>query len=815
VSSTKSSSSLSSSSSTITTTATTTTSISTTTTTTTTTTSSAPAQCTDFWLEKTTHQGSAPFAPKGYKVFRNVKDFGAYGDGVHDDTAAINNAISSGGRCGPADCRAGSTTTPALVYFPAGTYLVSAPIVDYYYTQLIGNAQCLPTLRANTNFTYSQYQQFLLDGDQYQGTFFQGTNQGFKSTNVFWRQIANLVIDISTLPSTFNIGAIHWPTAQATSIQNVVVRASASSDSIQVGLLIEDGSGGYMGDLTFYGGAPAMSVGNQQFTMRNITINNALTGIQQLWDWGWTYKGVNINNCVVGFDLSAGSVTSMSIIDSAISNTATGIKLNTTLTNGDNIVLENVAFNSIAKPLVDQNGNAISWDYSGSNSFLVDSYIKGTGFVADQGPSGNQFYGPVPVNGKNPSGYPRPASLLAGGEYYERSKPYYPELPVSQFLSAKSAAFGAKGDAVTDDSEALNALFAASASTGKVAFVDAGIYLVKNTVLIPAGAKVWGEAFPVIMSSGEVFNDASNPQVVVAVGNGLSGAGAPVEWSNMIVSTQGQQQGAILIQWQLATAGSVPSGAWDVHTRIGGFAGSNLQVQQCPTTPNTAGTVTAANFNGQNCIAAFMSMHITAGASNIYIENAHLWTADHDADDVNLNDTQITIYTGRGLLIESQLGPIWLVGTAVEHHALYQYYLNTVGPIFMGLIQTETAYYQPNPDATFPFSPIESWSDPVYEKGDDGLGLIVRGSSQVEIYGAGLYSFFNAYSTTCSNQGGSINCQKRILYIDADSSINLYNLVTVGVSNLVNYAGTDYAAQSGLQDGFVETLTFVRTGAAI
>jgi hypothetical protein len=69
---------------------------------------------------------------------------------------------------------------------------------------------------------------------------------------------------------------------------------------------MENGSGGFLGDLTLNGGNFGMWVGNQQFTVRNVTINNAKTAILNHWNWGWTFQGITINNCGVGFDLLTG-----------------------------------------------------------------------------------------------------------------------------------------------------------------------------------------------------------------------------------------------------------------------------------------------------------------------------------------------------------------------------------------------------------------------------------------------------------------------------------------------------------------------------
>jgi glucan 1,3-beta-glucosidase len=190
------------------------------------------------------------------------------------------------------------------------------------------------------------------------------------------------------------------------------------------------------------------------------------------------------------------------------------------------------------------------------------------------------------------------------------------------------------------------------------------------------------------------------------------------------------------------------------------------------------------------------------------ISSVWLWTADHDVEDAAL--TQITVFTGRGLLIESLAGRIWLYGTAVEHHALYQYQLSKTGNIFMGQIQTETAYYQPNPSAIIPFPPVAAYNDPVFATGASGWGLRIVDSDSILIYGAGLYSFFSNYDVHCSDQGNGETCQSRIFSVE-NSSISMYNLNTVGTGTMITVNGQDLANYADNLDGFVDTIALFRS----
>lgn len=92
-----------------------------------------PTSC-SWWYEETAHHGTA---------FRNVSSFGAVGDGVADDTVALQAAIDSnrGGEPG-----SDQSKSAAVVYLGPGIYKVTDTIVLWKWTVLVGNPHCPPVI---------------------------------------------------------------------------------------------------------------------------------------------------------------------------------------------------------------------------------------------------------------------------------------------------------------------------------------------------------------------------------------------------------------------------------------------------------------------------------------------------------------------------------------------------------------------------------------------------------------------------------------------------------------------------------------------
>ncbi|KAK7191233.1 hypothetical protein DPSP01_008305 [Paraphaeosphaeria sporulosa] len=742
-------------------------------------------QASSYWLENIQHQGRAAFNanPAGYKVFRNVKDYGAKGDGVTDDSAAINAAITDGNRCAPWVCES-STDTPAIVYFPSGTYVIGKPIIMYYMTQLHGNPNSRPVLKASPNLQALA----LIDASPYQD----GTGKpGWTSTNVFARQIRNFVIDLTPIPATSGAQGIHWPASQATSIQNVKIQMNVAANSVHAGIFIENGSGGHLTDIETVGGLYGLNVGNQQFTMKNIKISNAVIGISQIWNWGWLWKGLTISDCSTAAFSMKGlkdnspdqNVASVIIIDSTITNCPIFVDSAWTRTStaagAGQLILENIALNNVAVAVKGPSGTVLA---------------GGTTTIIGWG-QGNQYTPGGPAKFQGAITPVRPAGLLDGKNFYAKSKPQYETVAVGNFVSARTS--GAKGDGSTDDTTALQNAINSVASSGKILFLDHGHYKITKTLYLPPGTKIVGETYPIILASGSTWNSKTNPVPVVQIGK--SGESGSVELSDFLIGTQGPTPGAKLIEYNLATTKG--SGLWDVHTRIGGAKGTQLQVAQCP-----VGSVNDA------CMAAHTNVHITKSATNVYMENNWFWTADHDLDDSA--STQISIFVGRGLLVEGT--NIWLYGNGVEHQSLYQYQFANAKDVFAGFIQSETPYYMPTPDAKGQPYPVNSaLNDPDYNiicpsgQRCDALGLRVLNSSNVLLYGAGFYSFFISNNNSCSKDTNSVrDCQNRIVSIEGSSTVRAYSLNEVGALQMLTVDGVDKADWTPNLSGYANTIGY-------
>ncbi|RDA94979.1 hypothetical protein CP533_0168, partial [Ophiocordyceps camponoti-saundersi (nom. inval.)] len=736
----------------------------------------------EWWMSSIKRQGLAPYVKDvQYPVFRNVADFNATGDGQTDDTAAINAAITFGGRCG-VGCPS-STTRPAIIYFPPGVYRVSESIIQTYHTQFVGHARKPPTIKADKSFK----NEFIIDADPYQP----GGVLAWKAIDNFFRSIRNLVIDMTEVESK-KISGIHWPVGQATSIQNVVFNMAPYKDDsiVQQGLVIEEGSGGFLADLVFNGGKYGMAIGSQQFTSRNLVFKGCQTAIHMFWTFQWVFHGVSIDSCEVGIELPS-PVGSVVLLDSTISNTNTGIvtayDATQPFTNGT-LVLENVDMSVNVTAAVKKNETVIL--KAGST---IDFWAQGRSYVGKT------------VTDKIPAAA-RPKALTDDtGKLFTRKRPQYNIVPASKFVSVRSS--GAKGDGVTDDTQAIQTVFK-NIGQDEVVYFDHGVYLVTDTVQIPPNVKIVGEVWPVIMAGGNAaFKDQSNPKPVFKVGK--EGDVGNVEIQELVFQTFGAQPGAILMEFNVAGKTQGAAALFDVHFRLGGAQGSDLQLEQCKRNPGSKEIK-------ENCLTAFQLMHVTKSAS-VYVENSWMWTSDHDLDAPNPKNepeaVQITVYTGRGLLIESTAGS-WFWGTSSEHNVLYNYLLNGAENVYLGLIQTETPYYQGNPIAPLPFKPHADYSDPDFgecsanqPKCARSWGLRVDKSKDVLVYGTGLYNFFDDYDKACQDQRW---CQDSMISVSG-SSVNFYGVSTRASRNMIVLDGQPAVLDADNINTYCSTVAVFRT----
>ncbi|RFU30600.1 hypothetical protein B7463_g5757, partial [Scytalidium lignicola] len=710
----------------------------------------------EWWYEAIDHNGISPFITNGssWKVYRNVKDYGAKGDGKTDDSAAIQAAINDGGR-GPAGNGLGTTGAPAVVYFPSGTYLLDTSIQSWVDTMFIGNPISRPVLKASSTFNSSTLL-FMKD-------------PALDATINFYIQVKNLILDSTAFSPSTRLTLMDWSVSQATQLTNVLFRMPQGSQHTGVSTP-EGGSGTYMGNLDFEGGAVGINHNNQQYSIKSCTFTGTTTGVVISHGFDIVFQDFTFTNVQIGINATTGgngNVGSYVLLDSVAKNVNTVIstKAQTTATSGDDsVVIDNLKTSNVQNTVV-AGGTTILKGSVGKTWVYGNSYLKN---------------GPLP--GVHDAGVTYQTSrsfelLDASGNFFTMAPPTYQEYSVNQVVNIKNVkGFPVHGDGQTDDTHNINAILARNAGSA-ITFFPQGTYLVSDTIFIPPGSRIVGEAFSAISAVGSRFANANSPTPMIQVGK--PGQLGVAQISDMLFTVADVLPGCILVQVNMAGIQKGDVGFWNSHFRVGGAAGSLVETA-CQDAPP--------------CKAAFLLLHLTETAG-AYIEDMWGWTADHDLDH-NEEFNQL-ISTGRGILVESKRG-VWLIGTAFEHNTLYQYNFVSAENVFVGMQQCETPYWQgiggPAENPT-PWTPNAEFGDPTFSncaEGDTNCRMAwyqrVVGGSDIYIYGSGFWTFFNDVGAC---QGVNGTCQDNACEIVGNPErLFWWNLNTRGNLNLLIDDGT-------------------------
>jgi glucan 1,3-beta-glucosidase len=378
------------------------------------------------------HNGISPFIVNGtsWEVYRNVRDFGAKGDGETDDAPAIQAAINAGGR-GPGGNGLGTTGAPAVIYFPEGTYLMGESVQSYVDTFLIGNPINRPTLKASPTFQNSTLL-FMKDPT-------------LDSTINFYIGVKNLVLDSTDYSPSTAFTLMDWSVSQGTQLTNVLFQMPSSSQHTGVSTP-EGGSGTYMGNLDFVGGAIGINMNNQQYSIKDCTFTGTTTGIYISHGFDIVFQGMKFTNCEVGVnatDGGVGNVGSFALIDSVAQSVQSVVvtksqNVGSETTGDDSVVIDNLQTSDVENTVV-----------AGGVTILKGSvpttWVYGNAYLQGGPPAGVHDPGTTYRTSRSPN-------LVQGGGYFTMAPPTYQEYSVDQVVNIKTV----KGFPVYGDGETVN-----------------------------------------------------------------------------------------------------------------------------------------------------------------------------------------------------------------------------------------------------------------------------------------------------------------------------------------------------------------------
>jgi hypothetical protein len=662
-----------------------------------------------------------------YPVWRNVKDYSASADGTGDQTASIQKAINDDGSNGSRASQ-GVTRYPAEVFLPGGTYQLGSTLNLRVGTVITGDPLDPPVLKAAPGFS---------DGTLING--FDSKN-GQPETS-FMTLLRNVVIDTTALSASTKITALQWGVAQGSGLTNIKIKMPSSSTG-HTGIDINAGSTIAVTDVDITGGVVGIKNSNQQVNFKNIYFRQCTTGFLASGGHTALLQGATFDTVGMGVDMTSNALGSLVLLDSKSTNSGTVVKFHDSSNDGGNrnsqLVIQNLDHDTDNAIAMDSNNNVKL-----AATAMVDTWVWGN-ITPGQYVSGRSLT------------TTRLNALLSNGKFFTRSQPTYAEYAADQVVNVKAvSAHPVEGDGRTDDVASLNAILADNAANCKITYFPYGVYIVKDTLKIPVGSRIAGEAWAVISGAGDAFKDASNPKPVVQVGQ-ANDVGV-IEIQNIRFSVSEVLPGATILEINAAGTNPGDVALWNTIVTVGGTAETSIK-DNC------------SDQDTSSCMAAFMMMHLTK-SSSAYIENFWGWTADHNLDG---GSAYTIISTGRGILVEATKGT-WLTGTGSEHNWLYNYNFRSAQNVYAGMLQSESPYMQGSGAtklAPAPWTAVGSIGDPDFSwcGGDDGkcrtsLATNVDGGKDVFLYNSAAWAFFNGqwtgdYSTQCSG-----SCQTNMMRV--------------------------------------------------
>ncbi|KAI2616683.1 glycoside hydrolase family 55 protein [Hypomontagnella submonticulosa] len=679
-------------------------------------------RATSFWYANMDHTGQyRGYAPDlgndfTYPVFMAVNP---------NDGAGIQNAITDVGN-GNKRHSQWLASQPRVVYIPPGTYEISQTIRMNTDTILMGDPTNPPIIKAAAGFSGDQT---LISA--------QDPTTVEKGELSFAVGLKNLILDTTNIPGGNAFTALWWGVAQVAQLQNVRIVMPSSSTSTGTGHTgIRLGRGSTLG-------------------LADVRVERGQNGIWHDGHQQALYKSIYFFQNTVGMLINGGNT--ISIVGATFDTCGTGVR-------------HDGGAPWIALIDATSRNSGVTFVTTGYPSFLIENLnkdtdsdvaqVRGNTELGAMSHVDNYSYGNTvgrsPVYGPVSSSLNRPSALAPNGRYPVVPAPNYANNPVSDFINVKdpsqNGGHTVLGDHTIDEAGVLNQVLQFAANNNKIAYFPFGKYRVDDTLVIPKGSRIVGEAWATITGNGAKFKDSANPKPVVAVGRGGDVGVAQIQDMRFTVSDV--LPGAIVLQFNMAGSSPGDVALWNSMITVGGTLGASALSDACGSASN-------------ECKAAFLGMHFTP-SSSVYVENVWNWVADHFTE----GSGGCNIAAKGGALVEATKGT-WLHALGSEHWWLYQLNLRNAKNVMVSLLQSETNYDQGDHVLQTPPAPwvadVTNWGDPDFSwcSGGDtrcrmGFANYIQGGSDIYTYASASWAFF---AGPYPNQTCSGDCQNYMHWI--------------------------------------------------